>query len=46
MGAVKRLAEEVKRGLEESHPKLRKTVVRKDSWFWCMRRARLTQYTP
>ncbi len=29
MGTVKRLAEEVERGLREIHPKLRKTVVRK-----------------
>lgn len=29
MGTVKRLAEEVKRGLREIHPKLRKTVVSK-----------------
>ncbi len=29
MGTVKRLAEEVERGLREIHPKLRKTVVSK-----------------
>ena len=29
MGTVKRLAEDVERGLRETHPRLRKTVVRK-----------------
>jgi hypothetical protein len=29
MGTVKKLAEEVERGLKEAHPKLRKTVVKK-----------------
>jgi hypothetical protein len=29
MGTVKRLAEEVARGLEPAHPELRKTVVQK-----------------
>jgi hypothetical protein len=29
MGSVKRLAEEVARGLSEAHPRLRKTVVDK-----------------
>ena len=29
MGTVKTLAEEVARGLEQAHPKLRKTVVKK-----------------
>jgi hypothetical protein len=29
MGTVKRLAEEVERGLRELYPRLRKTVVRK-----------------
>jgi hypothetical protein len=29
MGTAKRLAEEVERGLGETHPKLRKTVVKK-----------------